>query len=116
MGDEEISAIATASLTATPDSSQPPPPPSLRFKSEEDSVSRPRSGSGFHFYDEKQEHDEDHVPGDDTGSGVAPPKKKQKRNKPTLSCEECVERKTKVRRFLSFSILSFSSLQSRLVV
>ena len=26
-----------------------------------------------------------------------PPKKKQKRNKPTLSCEECVERKTKVR-------------------
>lgn len=27
----------------------------------------------------------------------APPKKKQKRNKPTLSCEECVERKTKVR-------------------
>lgn len=29
--------------------------------------------------------------------GDAPPKKKQKRNKPTLSCEECVERKTKVR-------------------
>lgn len=26
-----------------------------------------------------------------------PVKKKQKRNKPTLSCEECVERKTKVR-------------------
>jgi len=25
-----------------------------------------------------------------------PPKKRQKRNKPTLSCEECVERKTKV--------------------
>jgi hypothetical protein len=25
-------------------------------------------------------------------------KKKQKRNKPTLSCEECVERKTKVGR------------------
>lgn len=25
------------------------------------------------------------------------PRKKQKRNKPTLSCEECVERKTKVR-------------------
>jgi hypothetical protein len=29
--------------------------------------------------------------------GDPPPKKKQKRNKPTLSCEECVERKTKVR-------------------
>jgi hypothetical protein len=29
--------------------------------------------------------------------GDAPPKKKQKRNKPTLSCHECVERKTKVR-------------------
>jgi hypothetical protein len=30
------------------------------------------------------------------GSITQPPKKKQKRNKPTLSCEECVERKTKV--------------------
>ena len=29
------------------------------------------------------------------GSTAVPPKKKQKRNKPTLSCEECVERKTK---------------------
>ncbi|KAJ4312571.1 hypothetical protein N0V94_007387 [Neodidymelliopsis sp. IMI 364377] len=31
-------------------------------------------------------------------NGDAPPKKKQKRNKPTLSCEECVERKTKCDR------------------
>lgn len=30
--------------------------------------------------------------------GLPPPKKKQKRNKPTLSCVECVERKTKVSR------------------
>jgi hypothetical protein len=30
------------------------------------------------------------------GSLQEPPKKKQKRNKPTLSCQECVERKTKV--------------------
>lgn len=30
-------------------------------------------------------------------NGEEPPKKKQKRNKPTLSCHECVERKTKVR-------------------
>jgi hypothetical protein len=29
---------------------------------------------------------------------LAPQRKKQKRNKPTLSCEECVERKTKVSR------------------
>jgi hypothetical protein len=29
-----------------------------------------------------------------------PTRKKQKRNKPTLSCEECVERKTKVSRRL----------------
>jgi len=29
-----------------------------------------------------------------------PPKKKQKRNKPTLSCFECVERKTKVSQML----------------
>jgi hypothetical protein len=28
--------------------------------------------------------------------GFEPARKKQKRNKPTLSCEECVERKTKV--------------------
>jgi hypothetical protein len=32
------------------------------------------------------------------GFNDEPPKKKQKRNKPTLSCEECVERKTKVRQ------------------
>jgi hypothetical protein len=42
------------------------------------------------------------------GNGVSSPetatpigtslRKKQKRNKPTLSCEECVERKTKVSR------------------
>ena len=41
-----------------------------------------------------------------TRIGVATPtdddyrmKAKQRRNKPTLSCEECVERKTKVRRY-----------------
>ncbi|KAK0129113.1 hypothetical protein ONS95_001052 [Cadophora gregata] len=32
------------------------------------------------------------------GSFPEPPRKKQKRNKPTLSCEECVERKTKCDR------------------
>ena len=31
-----------------------------------------------------------------TTAGLHPPKKKQKRNKPTLSCSECVDRKTKV--------------------
>ncbi|KAK1829185.1 hypothetical protein QBC39DRAFT_137885 [Podospora conica] len=45
----------------------------------------------------------------DTGSGTASPttdghlnRKKQKRNKPTLSCFECVERKTKVLDFATF--------------
>jgi len=33
---------------------------------------------------------------------LEPPRKKQKRNKPTLSCEECVERKTKVRGKVCF--------------
>ena len=33
---------------------------------------------------------------DHSGDDVQPSRKKQKRNKPTLSCEECVERKTKV--------------------
>jgi len=35
---------------------------------------------------------------------ATPTKKKQKRNKPTLSCEECVERKTKVRPLFLFPI------------
>lgn len=35
-------------------------------------------------------------PEDGEDGSLQPPKKKQKRNKPTLSCEECVERKTKV--------------------
>ena len=37
-----------------------------------------------------------------------PPRKKQKRNKPTLSCEECVERKTKVGSFSHILSKSFS--------
>ncbi|KAF7544875.1 hypothetical protein G7046_g9689 [Stylonectria norvegica] len=41
-----------------------------------------------------QDHDQDDE--DMTANGDGPPKKKQKRNKPTLSCHECVERKTKV--------------------
>tara|TARA_R110002003_G_scaffold626_4_gene20890 strand:+ start:10626 stop:11018 length:393 start_codon:yes stop_codon:yes gene_type:complete len=53
---------------------------------------------------------DDHVqppsisPGPPTNATQAlelPPKKKQKRNKPTLSCEECVERKTKVSVFVT---------------
>lgn len=34
-------------------------------------------------------------------------KKRQKRNKPTLSCFECVERKTKVGHFFGFLSFSF---------
>jgi hypothetical protein len=46
-------------------------------------------------------NDESSPRGTSSGAGAhptteTPPKKKQKRNKPTLSCEECVERKTKV--------------------
>lgn len=40
-------------------------------------------------------------------------KKRQKRNKPTLSCFECVERKTKVGIF--FSLCSLSLISSRLL-
>ncbi len=36
----------------------------------------------------------------ENGTFSEPPRKKQKRNKPTLSCEECVERKTKVSSIL----------------
>jgi hypothetical protein len=44
----------------------------------------------------------------DGGENGAPVRKKQKRNKPTLSCEECVERKTKVS--LDFLLPPISSL------
>lgn len=37
-------------------------------------------------------------------NGDEPSRKKQKRNKPTLSCHECVERKTKVRLYASFQM------------
>jgi len=37
-----------------------------------------------------------HLKHEDGSPGLETAKKKQKRNKPTLSCEECVERKTKV--------------------
>jgi hypothetical protein len=43
----------------------------------------------------------------ESGLVSEPPKKKQKRNKPTLSCEECVERKTKV-NLTSLPILNSS--------
>jgi hypothetical protein len=43
------------------------------------------------------------------GSTSEPQKKKQKRNKPTLSCEECVERKTKVSASFYKSSNKFSS-------
>lgn len=40
--------------------------------------------------------DDDDSPEEASISGDGRVKKKQKRNKPTLSCHECVERKTKV--------------------
>ncbi|KAM3526289.1 hypothetical protein NHJ13051_003545 [Beauveria bassiana] len=46
------------------------------------------------YHDDRREfHDET-----ENFTGDGPPKKKQKRNKPTLSCHECVERKTKCDR------------------
>lgn len=57
-----------------------------------------------HDYHQPEEDDT----GDVTMEGDEPPKKKQKRNKPTLSCHECVDRKTKVRRFFVPLELSIS--------
>lgn len=57
------------------------------------------SGSGSrHAYSDSA--GESHHDDDDAGAadGDVQPKKRQKRNKPTLSCQECVERKTKVSR------------------
>jgi len=49
-----------------------------------------------------------------SGLGIAfePPRKKQKRNKPTLSCEECVERKTKVSGNLCYLVEAFFRCKS----
>jgi hypothetical protein len=59
------------------------------------------------------------TPTDDQESNAASPdqcarrqRKKQKRNKPTLSCYECVDRKTKV-RFLQSSLIQYLPLASR---
>ncbi|KAF2732217.1 hypothetical protein EJ04DRAFT_544795 [Polyplosphaeria fusca] len=48
----------------------------------------------------------EHPPGHplEPNATSTPPKKKQKRNKPTLSCEECVERKTKCDRSRPFCL------------
>jgi hypothetical protein len=58
-------------------------------------------------YTVKAEPDEDGASYDGsvtpTDKSSTPVKKKQKRNKPTLSCHECVERKTKVRSPVSVS-------------
>ena len=48
------------------------------------------------------------------GTGFEPPRKKQKRNKPTLSCEECVERKTKVSGHLCYQVEAFFHCKSTL--
>lgn len=54
------------------------------------------NGNGTHH-----QHPDESVDGNsaspDDGGDKGPARKKQKRNKPTLSCFECVERKTKVR-------------------
>jgi hypothetical protein len=39
---------------------------------------------------------DDNADGEPEGDSTSRPRKKQKRNKPTLSCHECVDRKTKV--------------------
>ncbi|CZS97252.1 related to transcription activator protein acu-15 [Rhynchosporium agropyri] len=49
------------------------------------------SGSESIFLETSTNHE-------DEASNPEPPRKRQKRNKPTLSCEECVERKTKCDR------------------
>ncbi|KAI0409539.1 fungal-specific transcription factor domain-containing protein [Xylaria palmicola] len=100
--------------------SQFPPPPSLSYSTGHGAVGTPSvhsppvispdsaadsiyasPDSGQPFYLAKSEPED----GASTGSSVAagpsaaePLKKKQKRNKPTLSCHECVERKTKCDR------------------
>lgn len=62
-------------------------------------------------YEHSQPEDDEDSPIHD---GDEPSKKKQKRNKPTLSCHECVERKTKVRKVGSwlFSVCGIDTLSS----
>lgn len=67
-----------------PDYQSEPPPSAVTDYTERSSSVYPESGGNG-------------VRSDDGDAEDGPQKKRQKRNKPTLSCFECVERKTKVR-------------------
>ncbi|KAI1175088.1 hypothetical protein F4777DRAFT_346956 [Nemania sp. FL0916] len=91
-------------------------PPALLSPDSTNSIyTSPESGHQP-FYLAKSEPDD----GASTGSSSVaagpssnePLKKKQKRNKPTLSCHECVERKTKYRQLHSFQFVNFCPLFS----
>ncbi|KAI0203801.1 fungal-specific transcription factor domain-containing protein [Astrocystis sublimbata] len=100
--------------------SQFPPPPPLSYSSGQGAIVTPihsppailspdstnsiytSPDSGHHaYYMAKSEPDDGASTGSSAAAGTSshePMKKKQKRNKPTLSCHECVERKTKCDR------------------
>lgn len=74
-----------------PDYQSEPPPSAVTDYTERSSSAYPESGGNGVKSDDGADADD------------GPQKKRQKRNKPTLSCFECVERKTKVApAFLSF--------------
>ena len=75
------------------------PQPILSPDSASSIYASPDSSSHQPFYLAKSDPDDEISTGSSATAGPSlsePLKKKQKRNKPTLSCYECVERKTKV--------------------
>lgn len=58
--------------------------------------------------DESHPRDGDSSTASPAGAGDGQTRKKQKRNKPTLSCFECVERKTKACYFLPYAVNAIS--------
>ncbi|KAK8052153.1 fungal-specific transcription factor domain-containing protein [Apiospora rasikravindrae] len=81
---------------------QPPPQPPASVTSPNGSVIlTPTSANTIYSSPTSSFHVKNEVDDRDGSLGVAdasePSRKKQKRNKPTLSCHECVERKTKTR-------------------
>jgi hypothetical protein len=86
--------VTPSSASSSTIYASPAPAPSRRLSRPFDAELKRRS-TEISMDDDDVDDDDDHAQNGDISPG-APTKKKQRRNKPTLSCHECVERKTKV--------------------
>jgi hypothetical protein len=91
----------------------PPPPPPIRAVA---SMLTPNSANSSYFSPIKSESQDDARSSSSsttTANASRQIRRRQKRNKPTLSCRECVERKTKVSRRREVELESRSRLACR---